>query len=176
MILTLKSTYSPNPSCQTRTESILLFFIHLCIQDNHARRLLWDEKPKQVNILMFEALLTSSYTRQCTLVHSSTLAWKIPWTEDLVGCSPWDCEESDMTERLHFHALEEEVAAHSSVLAWRIPGIPPGGGLPSMESHRVWHDWSDLAAAAAAAELQKQNEHEVISSWAKVFKFSSSKP
>ena len=83
--------------------------------------------------------------------HSSTLAWKIPWTEDLVGCSPWDCEESDMPERLHFHALEEEVAAHSSVLAWRIPGIPPGGGLPSMESHRVWHDWSDLAAAAAAA-------------------------
>ena len=35
--------------------------------------------------------------------HSSTLAWKIPWTEEPVGCSPWDCEESDMTEQLHFH-------------------------------------------------------------------------
>ena len=35
--------------------------------------------------------------------HSSTLAWKIPWTESLVGCSPWGCEESDTTERLHFH-------------------------------------------------------------------------
>ena len=35
--------------------------------------------------------------------HSSTLAWKIPWTEDLVGCSPWGREESDTTERLHFH-------------------------------------------------------------------------
>ena len=35
--------------------------------------------------------------------HSSTLAWKIPWTEDLVGCSPWGCEESDTTEQLHFH-------------------------------------------------------------------------
>ena len=33
----------------------------------------------------------------------STLAWKIPWTEELVGCSPWGREESDMTERLHFH-------------------------------------------------------------------------
>ena len=35
--------------------------------------------------------------------HSSTLAWKIPWTEDLVGCSPWGYEELDTTERLHFH-------------------------------------------------------------------------
>ena len=35
--------------------------------------------------------------------HSSTLAWKIPWTEEPGGCSPWGCEESDTTERLHFH-------------------------------------------------------------------------
>ena len=35
--------------------------------------------------------------------HSSTLAWKILWTEELVGCSPWGREESDTTERLHFH-------------------------------------------------------------------------
>ena len=35
--------------------------------------------------------------------HSSTLAWKIPWTRSLVGCSPWGLEESDTTERLHFH-------------------------------------------------------------------------
>ena len=34
---------------------------------------------------------------------SSTLAWKIPWMEDLVGCGPWGREESDTTERLHFH-------------------------------------------------------------------------
>jgi len=55
-----------------------------------------------------------------------------------------------MTERLHFHALEKEMATHSSVLAWRIPGMGEPGGLPSMGSHRVRHDWSDLAAAAAA--------------------------
>jgi len=42
------------------------------------------------------------------------------------------------------------MATHSSVLAWRIPGTGEPGGLPSMGSHRVGHDWSDLAAAAAA--------------------------
>ena len=70
----------------------------------------------------------------------------------LVGCSPWNHEESDTTERLHFHALEKEMATHSSVLAWRIPGTAEPGGLPSMGLHRVGHDWSDLAAAAAAAD------------------------
>ena len=134
--------------------------------------------------------------------HSSTLAWKIPWTEEpgglqsmgslgvgcnwaaslslftfmhwrrkwhptpvllpgkshgwrsLEGCSPWGHWGLDMTERLHFtfhfHALEKEMATHSSVLAWRIPGIGEPGGLPSMGSHRVGHDWRDLAAAVDA--------------------------
>ena len=44
--------------------------------------------------------------------------------------------------------LEKEMATHSSVLAWRIPGMGEPGGLPSMGSHRVRLDWSDLAAAA----------------------------
>ena len=43
------------------------------------------------------------------------------------------------------------MATHSSVLAWRIPGTGEPGGLPSMGLHRVGHDWSNLAAAAAAA-------------------------
>ena len=43
--------------------------------------------------------------------------------------------------------LEKEMATHSSVLAWRIPGTREPGGLPSMGSHRVRHDWSDLAVA-----------------------------
>ena len=59
---------------------------------------------------------------------------------------------SDFTFTFHFHALEKEMAAHSSVLAWRIPGTGEPGGLPSMGSHRVGHDWSNLAAAAAASE------------------------
>ena len=56
---------------------------------------------------------------------------------------------SDFTFTIHFHALEKEMATHSSVLAWRIPGTGEPGGLPSMGSHRIGYDWSDLAAAAA---------------------------
>ena len=56
---------------------------------------------------------------------------------------------SDFTFTFHFHALGKEMATHSSVLAWRIPGTGEPGGLPSMGSRRVRHDWSDLAAAAA---------------------------
>ena len=51
---------------------------------------------------------------------------------------------------IHFRSLEKEMATHSSVLAWRIPGTGEPSGLPSMGSHRVGHDWSSLAAAAAA--------------------------
>ena len=40
------------------------------------------------------------------------------------------------------------MATHSSVVAWRIPGTGKPGGLPSMGSHRIGHDGSDLAAAA----------------------------
>ena len=46
------------------------------------------------------------------------------------------------------------MAPHSSVLAWRIPGMGEPGGLPSMGSHRVEHDWSNLAAAAAAEQTK----------------------
>ena len=56
---------------------------------------------------------------------------------------------SDFTFTFHFHALEKEMATHSSVHAWRIPGMGEPDGLPSMRSHRVGHDWSNLAAAAA---------------------------
>ena len=58
---------------------------------------------------------------------------------------------SDFTFNFHFHALEKASATHSSVLAWRIPGMGEPGGPPFMGSHRVRHDWSDLAAVAAAA-------------------------
>ena len=48
------------------------------------------------------------------------------------------------------------MATHFSVLAWRIPETGELGGLPSMGSHRVRHDWSDLVAAAAATMKKKQ--------------------
>ena len=76
--------------------------------------------------------------------HSSTLAWKIPWTEEpcglqSVGSLSWT-RLSDFTFTFHFHALEKEMATHSSVLACRIPGMGEPGGLPSMGSRRVGHD------------------------------------
>ena len=75
----------------------------------------------------------------------------------LVGCSPWSQKSqirlSDFTFTFHFHALEKEMAAHSSVLAWRIPGTVETDGLPSVGLHRVRHDWSDLATAAAARKI-----------------------
>ena len=87
--------------------------------------------------------------------HSSTLAWKIPWTEEPGRLQSMGLLSrtrlSNFTFTFHFYALEKERATHSSVLAWRIPGMVEPGGLPSMGSHRVRHDWSDLPAAAAAA-------------------------
>ena len=77
--------------------------------------------------------------------HSSTLAWKIPWTEEpgrlqSMGSLELDTPEQLNTFTFHFHALEKEMATHSSVLAWRIPGTGKPGGLRSMGSHRVGHD------------------------------------
>ena len=60
---------------------------------------------------------------------------------------------SDFPFTFHFHALEKEMVTHSSVLVWRIPGTGEPGGLPSMGSHRVGHDWSDLAAAVTTVEV-----------------------
>ena len=89
-------------------------------------------------------------------VHCRTLAWEVPWTEEPGGLQSMGLLRSptrlsDFTFTFHFHALEEEMTTHSSVLAWRIPGMGEPGGLRSMGSHKVGHDWSDLAAAAAAA-------------------------
>ena len=70
------------------------------------------------------------------------------WKAAVHGVEKSQTRLSDFTFTFHFHALEREMATHSSVLAWRIPGTGEPGGLPSMGSHRVRHDWSDLAAAA----------------------------
>ena len=73
----------------------------------------------------------------------------IPWGQAAVhGVAKSRTRLSNFTFTFHFHALEKEMATHSSVLAWRIPGTGKPDGLPSMGSHRVRHDWSDLAAAA----------------------------
>ena len=84
--------------------------------------------------------------------HSSTLAWKTPWTEEPGGLPSLRSHRvrhdwTNFTFTFHFHSLEKAMATHSSTLAWRIPGTGQPGGLPSLGSHRVGHDWSDLAAA-----------------------------
>ena len=76
---------------------------------------------------------------------------------------------SDFTFTFHFHALEKEMATHSSVLAWRIPGTGEPGGLPSMGSHRVGHDWSDLAAAAGMTEQEWRKMYHFICCFCEYF-------
>ena len=70
------------------------------------------------------------------------------WQAAVHGVAKSRTRLSDFTFTFHLHALEKEMATHSSVLAWRIPGMGEPGGLPSLGSHRVGHDWSDLAAAS----------------------------
>ena len=81
-------------------------------------------------------------------------AWKVA----VHGVAEGRTGLSDFTFTFHFHALEKEMATHSSVFVWRIPGTREPGGLPSMGSHRVRHNWSDLAAVAAAYLLRKLNQ------------------
>ena len=90
----------------------------------------------------------------------SNLEWRRQWHptpallpgkshgwRSLVGSRTW---LSNFTFTFHFNALEEEMATYSSVLAWRTPGTGEPGGLPSTGSHRVGHQWGDLAAVTAA--------------------------
>ena len=77
--------------------------------------------------------------------HSSTLAWKISWTEEPGGLQSMGSRRigeqlSNFTFTFHFHALEKEMATHSSVLAWRISWTEEPGGLQSIGSQRVGHN------------------------------------
>ena len=89
----------------------------------------------------------------------------------LVGCSPWGHEESDTTERLHFHfSLSCNGEENGNPLQCSCLENPRDGEawwLPSMGSHRVGHDWSDLATAAATLwgrtqESQNSNKMMII--------------
>ena len=90
-------------------------------------------------------LRTSSFlwAEKAMAPHSSTLAWKIPWTEEPGRLQSMGSlrvgHDFTFTFTFHFHALEKEMATHSSVLAWRIPGTEKPGRLQSMGSHRVSH-------------------------------------
>ena len=93
-------------------------------------------------------LLSSLVMEKAMAAHSSTLAWKIPWTEEpgrlqsmgSLGVTEGQTRLSNFPFTFHFLALEKEMATHSSVLAWRIPVMGEPGGLPSMGLHRIRHD------------------------------------
>ena len=127
----------------------------------------WKKNPSRfrvnsvlVLVLMFLAIW--SWTSYLTISISVPHLWNSHVTlymENPMDGGAWEAavhrvaksrtQLSDFTFPFHFHALEKKMATHSSVLAWRIPGMVEPGGLPSLGSHRVRHDWSDLAAAAA---------------------------
>ena len=84
--------------------------------------------------------------------HSSTLTWKIPWRGNLVGCSPWGLEESDTTERLHFH--------------FSLSCIGEGNGKPlhcsSLESPRDDGAWwaAVYGVAQSRTRLKRQQQQQ----------------
>ena len=78
------------------------------------------------------------------------------WWAAVYGIAKSWTRLNDFTFIFHSHALEKEIATHSSVLAWRIAGTEEPGRLPSLGSHIVKHDWSDLAATAAAARIHRR--------------------
>ena len=95
-------------------------------------------------LLNFIYLVFFFFVEKAMATHSSTLAWKIPWTEELGRLQSMGSLRVDTTEQLHFHfslsCIGEENGTHSSVLAWRIPGTGEPGGLLSMGLHRVGQD------------------------------------
>ena len=101
---------------------------------------------KSIHCFLIGCLQRRQWQRTPVFLPGKSHGWR-----SLVGCGPWVAKSrkwlSGFTFTFHFHALEKEMATHSSVLAWRIPGTVEPGGLLSMGSHRVRHDWSDLAAA-----------------------------
>ena len=91
------------------------------------------------------------------------------WWTAVHGIAKSQTRLSGFTFTFHFPALEKEMATHSIVLTWRIPETVEPGGLPSVGSHRVRHDWSDLATAAA---LLLPIRHTESSTWWKPFRIN----
>ena len=127
--------------------------------DLHRRKLLqnFKKKKKNLNSWILHAICGESngtpLQYSCLENPMDRGAWKAAVHEVAEG----QTRLSDFTFTFHFHALEKEMATHSSALAWRIPGTGESGGLPSIGSHRVRHDWSDLAASACYLKFRHNN-------------------
>ena len=104
-------------------------------------------RENKEQLLLFWGILWSPGNE--VLWHTASIfCVSFPTLRSFPRFSPTSIDWSDLA---CMRALEKEMATYSSILAWRIPGTAEPGGLPSMGSHRVGRDWSDLAAAAAAA-------------------------
>ena len=91
-------------------------------------------------------------------IHSSTLAWKIPWTEQpyrpaVHGVTKSRTGLSDFTFTFHFHALEKKTETHSSILSWRIPGTGEPGELPIYGVAQSWTRLKRLSRSRKACIL-----------------------
>ena len=121
-------------------------FTHLHSSSDSASRLFKRPLPLFSQLLINYSLKPVVAFSCCQIIKTFwlLLPGKSHGWRSLVGCSPWGREESDMTERLHFHfslsCIGEGNGNHSSVLAWRIPGMGEPGGLPSLGLCRVGHD------------------------------------
>ena len=79
------------------------------------------------------------------------------WEAAVHGVAKSQTWLSDLTFTFHFHILEKEMATHSSVLTWRIPETAEPGGLPSVGSHRVRHDWSNSRSSSSKVIFKPLN-------------------
>ena len=97
--------------------------------------------------------------------HSSTLAWKIPWTEEPGRLWSMGSRRVRHAEWLpftfHFHALEKEMLTHFSVLAWRIPGTGEPVGLPSMGLQ----SWTRLKRLSSSSSRKISMRQTHVGAW-----------
>ena len=100
--------------------------------------------------------------------HSSTLAWKIPWTEEPGRLQSKGSRRfrHNWVTHFHFHfSLSCTGEGNGNPLQCSCPGTVKPGGLPSMGLHRVGHDWSNLAAAAVVSDFLRPHGLEVLCPW-----------
>ena len=77
--------------------------------------------------------------------------------------NPLTMQETRVQSLGHEDPVEEEVASHTSILAWRIPQIQEPGGLQSMGSQRVRHNWATYKYSSTTSSLRKQGKTKELS-------------
>ena len=124
-------------------------FIHLCLFCCLAYRVIVTIFLNSIYMCYYTVLVEKAMA-----LHSSTLAWKILWTEEpgrlqSMGSLGVGHDWATSLSLSTFMRWRRKWQPTPVFLAWRIPGTGEPGGLPSMRSHRVRHEWHDLAAVAA---------------------------